>query len=73
MLCLGTIPSTIGSLISITNLEMDSNKLIGMCNYSSYAGTLVCIIFQKGSIPSTIGTLTKLSIFSISGNSLYGR
>ena len=73
IICLGTIPSSIGSLTSITELYFYNNKLIGYYKFNYVCFMYVHIYgWLSGTIPSSIGSLTKLIILYLDHNSLNG-
>ena len=67
---LGAIPSAIGSLTKLTDLELAGNSFTGMllhiicrlCAWRIYAGT----------IPSSFGSLTIVKLIALTSNSLQG-
>ena len=63
-----------GSLTSITFLDMSSNKLIGYYkfNYVCFMHVFIDIVLLIGTIPSSIGSLTKLLDLFLYHNSLTG-
>ena len=67
---LGTVPSTIASLTSITNFNVGSNCLIGNQMFSSSAP--LCVYVCIGTIPTAIGSLTNLANLYLNSNSLIG-
>ena len=68
---LGTIGSTISSLISITHVIMASNNLAGM-QISSCIQCTIYVFNCAGVIPSSIGSLTNLVYLDLYSNSLHG-
>ena len=71
-LLLGTIPSTIGSVTSITYLNLAGNVINGITNRSVTIHVSNCDILFIGTIPSTIGRLTALSYVYLNSNSFTG-
>ena len=68
---IGPIPSSIGSLTLLTNLQLFNNKLSGMRQLLIFS-TVFLSAFGLGAIPSSVGSLTKLSYLYLYNNCLYG-
>ena len=74
---IGTIPSSIGSLTSLVNAQLNNNKLTGMYVIKLlWVHTMICPHFNlyvyKGTIPSNIGSLTLLIDLELNNNNLTG-
>ena len=66
----GTIPNVLGSLVSLTDLELHSNCLTGLCFLNIL--DMPFLKFGLGTIPNSLGLLGKLRILYLSANSLNG-
>jgi len=73
----GTIPTELGLLTNLANLDLDSNSLSGAIPSELSTITNVEYLYAnnnllKGTIPSQLGALTKLQSLILSNNTLTG-
>jgi hypothetical protein len=74
----GTIPSSLGSLTKLTDMNFFSNGLKGTIPFSlgSLAELTSLVLARnsfKGTIPASLGLLTKLTTIDLRSNTLTGR
>lgn len=73
----GTIPPSLGGLVSVTDLRMDVNQLSGVIPQSLCSLTnlhLLVLVSNRlsGTIPSCVGALTGLTLLRVDNNVLEG-
>lgn len=72
----GVIPSGLGDLVNLSNLDMSVNNLHGLIPEDIATPNLQVLLLGdnqlSGNIPSSFGNLTQLQMFSLSNNRLDG-
>ena len=76
----GPIPTELGQLIALTQLDLSDNELTGECDYLIAIGKRVyhslnlthCSVCFTGPIPTELGQLTALTHLCLNNNQLTG-